>query len=86
MGGGRNLFGDIPGDLGRRVPAPSASAPSANLNRIVPIHHCSGLCMAPPGHRRERHLPTPFGQIWAVPDALAHLGYPQARDAIVQAH
>ena len=82
---GSNLFGDILSDLGPACTGTIGIAPSANLNPdrthpslFEPVHG-SAPDIAGKG------IANPIGQIWSGALMLAHLGYPQAHDAIVQA-
>ena len=82
---GSNLFGDILSDLGPACTGTIGIAPSANLNPdrthpslFEPVHG-SAPDIAGKG------IANPIGQIWSGALMLAHLGYTQAHDAIVQA-
>ena len=80
-----NLFGDILSDLGPACTGTIGIAPSANINPerkfpslFEPVHG-SAPDIAGKG------IANPIGQIWSGAMMLAHLGYPQAHDAILRA-
>ncbi len=82
---GSNLFGDILSDLGPACTGTIGIAPSANLNPegrfpslFEPVHG-SAPDIAGQG------IANPIGQIWCGAMMLAHLGYPQAHDAMLRA-
>lgn len=82
---GSNLFGDILSDLGPACTGTIGIAPSANLNPdgrfpslFEPVHG-SAPDIAGQG------IANPIGQIWCGAMMLAHLGHPQAHDAMLRA-
>ncbi|MBA4254271.1 MAG: tartrate dehydrogenase [Polaromonas sp.] len=82
---GSNLFGDILSDLGPACTGTIGIAPSANLNPdgrfpslFEPVHG-SAPDIAGQG------IANPIGQIWCGAMMLAHLGHPDAHDAMLHA-
>jgi tartrate dehydrogenase/decarboxylase / D-malate dehydrogenase len=80
-----NLFGDILSDLGPACTGTIAIAPSANLNperefpsMFEPVHGSAPDIYG-------QNIANPIGQIWSGAMMLAHLGHPEAADAVVRA-
>ena len=80
-----NLFGDILSDLGPGVTGTIGIAPSANIN---PERHYPSMFEPVHGSAPDiagQGIANPIGQIWAGAMMLAHLGHPDAAQAIEKA-
>ncbi len=82
---GSNLFGDILSDLGPAIAGSLGIAASANLNpekkfpsMFEPVHGSAPDIVG-------KGIANPVGQIWSGALMLEHLGYPDAKELIMQA-
>jgi tartrate dehydrogenase/decarboxylase/D-malate dehydrogenase len=80
-----NLFGDILSDLGPATTGTIGIAPSGNINPerafpslFEPVHGSAPDIAG-------QAIANPIGQIWSGAMLFAHLGYPNAHDAILAA-
>jgi tartrate dehydrogenase/decarboxylase/D-malate dehydrogenase len=82
---GSNLFGDILSDLGPACTGTIGIAPGANINPEREFPSCFEPVHGSAPDIAGKHVANPIGQIWSGAMMLAHLGEPEAGEAIVKA-